>query len=886
MAFAATLSSLTEELIQVILNQPEPARVKALREPSLRSLRYHNHLRTNQFDVEKHVNGIEERFRVLNRDGLADALRERLDALSAVSNKFTPEMLHFLLELSDQPVKKSKLEDLLPREELRADPGEQLKWEDIVNEGGSSDDDLWKKPDFNDDSSEDEPLDDDDKESYVSFGSGQTSLSSIEAQHRRRPQDYVIASLDDDAMSRVQQTQAWRLPHSKAAGKDHVGSTRSEFQLVRETLFMLAGLENDLFDKRGEPSDKYLLQHASTYSLQSVLKWFGNISRNFLVLRALARKRQQIPLLEVFRDGVAKRLQAFNATVSNLERRLVDIKQDTVVSLIELQREVEPHVRPLLGLSAIVQQLARETKSQAFRYLELLFDAASTAQLEGQDSIYEFFGKLFFECFQVYLRPLRQWMDEGELRDGDETFFVTKAQDQVSLSQVWESQFKLRRGEDGSLHAPRFLQPAAVKIFITGKSVVVLKNMGKLGRAGPQAAEPELGFDALIASDLGSFAPFSEVFNVAFERWMQSKHHAASSTLRRVLSDSCDLDSAVAMLHRLYLMSDGYRSDISALALFNNLDLLNPKWHDRFVLTELAHDAFNELGDIHRIIITASNPESQGDIRTSRRSVRKCLPSVGVTYRMAWPIRIVVSGESITHYQSVFTFLLQLRRASHMLQASHKSMKPVGRDHEQALYYGLRGKILWLCASLQSYLSNLVIAPLTEKLRKDLEEAVDVDSMIALHANFTKRLVAEACLGSKLDPIYQCMLDVFDLAIRLEDARRTEHERRAAATTTDPDGIPSSPDKSHVEDRSTLFVKVDEEEDETFLEEQDKSALVLEDDRTYAEVLREIRSGFDRHLRFIAGGLRGVARASGDPAAAKWDTLAEMLEAGVQQSAW
>ncbi|KAK8017439.1 Spc97/Spc98 family protein [Apiospora rasikravindrae] len=880
MAYAATLSSLTEELIEVILNQPEPARLKSLRDSSLRSLRYHNHLRTNQFDVEKHVNGIEERFRVLNRDGLADALRERLDALSTVSNKFTPEMLHFLLELSDQPVKKTKLEDLLPQRESLVDPGEELKWEDIINEEGTSDEDLWKKPDFNDDSSEDEPLDDDDddEKSNVSFGSGQTSLSSIEAQYRRRPQDYVITSHDDDSLSKVQQTQAWRLPHPKASGQDQAKSTRSEVQLVRETLFMLAGLENDLYDKRGEPSDKYLLQHASIYSLQSVLKWFGNISRNFLVLRALARKRQQIPLLEVFRDGVAKRMQAFNAVVSNVERRLVDIKEDTVVSLIELQREVEPHVRPLLDLSAIIQQLSRETKSEVFRYLELLFDAASTAQLEGQESIYEFFGKLFFECFQVYLRPIRRWMDEGELREGDETFFVAKAKDQVSLSQVWESQFMLRRAEDGSLHAPRFLQPAAVKIFVTGKSVVVLKNMGKLSRSGPQGPEPELGFDALTGSDLGSFAPFSEIFNVAFESWMQSKHHAASSTLRRVLSESCDLDDAVAMLHRLYLMSDGYRSDIFALALFNNLDLLNPKWHDRFVMTELAHDAFNELGDIHRIIITASDPESQGDVRSSRRSVRKCLPSIAVTYRMAWPIRIVVSGESITHYQSVFTFLLQLRRASHMLQASHKSMKAVGREHEQALYYGLRGKILWLCASLQSYLFNLVIAPLTEKLRKDLEDAVDVDSMIALHANFTKRLVAEACLGSKLDPIYQCMLDVFDLAIRLEDARRTEHERQAAAATTEDDE--DEGDKTH------LFVKVNEEEDETFLEEQDKSALVLEDDRTYAEVLREIRSGLDRHLRFIAGGLRGVARASGDPAAAKWDTLAEMLEAGVQQSAW
>lgn len=820
---------------------------------------------------------------MLNRDGLADALRGRLDALSAVSNKFTPEMLHFLLQLSDQPVNKTKLEDVLPHKELDVDPGEQLKWEDIINEGGSSDDDLWKKPEFNDESSEDEPFEDDEKASNASLESGQTSLSSIEAQYRRRPQDYVIASQDDESLSRVQQTQAWRSPHSKSLGQHNADSTRSEFQLVRETLFMLTGLDSDLFDKRGEPSDKYLLHHASSYSLHSVLKSFGNISRNLLVLRALARKRQPIPLLEVFRDGVAKRLQAFNTIVSTIERRLVDIKEDTVVSLLGLLNEIDLHARPLLGLSVIVQQLAREAEPQPFRYLELLFDAASTAQLEGQESRYDFFGKLFFECFQVYLRPIRRWMDEGELREGDETFFVTKAQPEVSLSQVWENQFALRQAADGSLHAPRFLQPAAVKIFITGKSVVVLKNMGRLGRTGLQASEPMLSFETLTASDLGSLAPFPEIFNVAFERWMQSKHHAASSTLRRVLSESCGLDHVVATLHRLYLMADGYRSDIFTLALFNNLDLLNPKWHDRFVLTELAHDAFNEFGDIHRIIITASDGESQGDIRTSRRSVRKCLPAVGVTYRMAWPIRIVVSGESITHYQSVFTFLLQLRRASHMLQASHKTMKAVGTEDEQALYYGLRSKILWLCGSLQSYLSNLVIAPLTGKLRKDLDEAIDVDSMIALHAAFTKRLLAEACLGSKLDPIYQCILDVFDLAIRLEDARRTDHEQRAAAAERDNNNNSSSPAP---EDRSTLFVPVSEEEDESFLEEQDKSALVLQDDGTYAEVLREIRSGFDRHLRFIAGGLRGVARASSDPAAAKWDTLAEMLEAGVQQSAW
>jgi gamma-tubulin complex component 5 len=35
-------------------------------------------------------------------------------------------------------------------------------------------------------------------------------------------------------------------------------------------------------------------------------------------------------------------------------------------------------------------------------------------------------------------------------------------------------------------------------------------------------------------------------------------------------------------------------------------------------------------------------------------------------------------------------------------------------------------------------------------------------------------------------------------------------------------------------------------------------------------------------VRFVAGGLRGVARASREEAAAKWDLLAEMLEVGIK----
>ena len=52
--------------------------------------------------------------------------------------------------------------------------------------------------------------------------------------------------------------------------------------------------------------------------------------------------------------------------------------------------------------------------------------------------------------------------------------------------------------------------------------------------------------------------------------------------------------------------------------------------------------------------------------------------------------------------------------------------------------------------------------------------------------------------------------------------------------------------------------------------------------KPYAVAMRDMHADFERHLRFVAGGLRGIARASRDEAAGKWDLLAEMLEFGIR----
>ncbi|KAI2473812.1 Spc98 family-domain-containing protein [Annulohypoxylon bovei var. microspora] len=883
MAFAATLGALTEELVEVITStssQSDPGRFNVLKESSLRTLRYHSFLRTNQFEVAEKLNGFEEHFRVVNRDGLADALRERLDALALISNKWTPDLLQLLLQLEDQPIKKSKLADLELLREPEEDPAPPLRWADIAKEDGwDQDPDIWKTARFDGDSSDDEYLN---GTSDISAEDELTSVSSTEAQYRKLPTDFLIGSQDEAGLDQVRETQLWRnaVPPKDAAGRSQK-IIMSEFQAVREVLFMLNGLENTLFDAQGVPSLQFQLKHTSWEVYKALLGSLSEADRQLSVLREFAKHPQHVPLLQVFQEAVQRRLQSFDIEISKLQHRYVDIQEDVVISIARVLGDVKPHLQPLACLSDIIHMLQRSKYTHPFHYLELLFDAAEVAQLEGGDVVYEFVATLFFECFQVYLQSIRLWMEAGELVEEDKAFFISSSSSQVSKSQVWSDQFTLRRTSDGTLYVPRFLQPAASKILTTGKSVVILKLLGKYQSTNVQTAETALDISGDFTSTYGVFAPFSEVFNGAFEKWMRSKHHAASTTLQRTLFESCHLWSVLDSLRQAYLMSDGSRSDTFTFAIFNNLDLLNANWHDRFILTSLAHDAFGSLADAHQIAVSVSRDGLTGDVNDVRRSVRAGLPFIRIIHRLSWPIRIILSDESLAQYQAAFTFLLQLRRATYVLHKYRLISDSIAgiaiTSSDQTIYYGLRAKFLWFCNILHSYFNTLVIGPLVTQLHETLQQAEDVTAMITSHSAFTKQMVAEMCLGGKLDPIRQCILDMFDLTIRLQDARQLESEReQEEVQELSRLSVMSSPMKHK------RYLKSGEEEDETFLLEQDKSSMMQDREMSFAEVLDEIRADFDRHLKFISSGLRGVARASGDAAAGKWDTLAEMLEVGIQ----
>lgn len=838
--------------------------------------------------MEDRLNGLVERFSVVGRDALAAALRTRLDAFEPHRNQASPEILHLLLELADQPAQKSKLSDLDALVEPEEDAPPPLTWRDIAREDGWKDEkDIWQFVDYSPGSSDEDEADAESEASLETL----TTASSTEDKGQRTVQDLAVKPQGHELLQQIEQAQAWR----SASPADEQGRPKkisiTTTQLLREGLFMLAGLKTSIFDLDCSPLAKYQLQGISWDSYRALVTSFAECGRKLAPLRAFATLKEQSPLLQVFQDCLQKALHSLDLQLSSMHTRFVAVEQDVVVSLMGSLGELSSTLAPLYALADIVRQVQEERNPHAFRYLELLYDSVGIAQLQGSRDAYRLLGTIFLDCFQVYLKPIRLWMEEGRLLPGDRTFFVAESPTKLPLPQIWRGQFNLLRSPEGNLHAPRFLKPAIHRIFTAGQSIVVLKHMKqhestKKYRA---CAEPKMDFATVCPDDL-DFAPFSELFNGAFQAWIQSKHHTASATLRELLFSSYGLSQSLDALEHVYLMSDGAKADAFACSIFRHLDNFSSSWRDRFTLTEIAQEAFSVCVDSHRLSAAVDSRGLAHSAVASRSSVRVSLPAIRLTYRLSWPVQIVVPEEGIQGYQTIFTFQLQARRAISVLRRpilnSERGSAAMGR------YYLLRTKLLWFANTITTYLTTLVLAPNTARLRADLCEAADVDDMIAAHAAFVARIVNESCHGPKLQPIRDAMLDMFDLAIRLADAQRVEMAR---AEEEDMEisrlSVMSSPFKSPAKGRGERSKRRrlmgEEDDDEEEGEELAGEWMVrrggADSGKPHAVLLRELHGDFERHLRFVAGGLRGVARASREEAAAKWDLLAEMLEVGIKE---
>lgn len=880
---------LVDRLIKAIINSPSEADVERSKRSALRTLATGQSARINQFEVTARLEGLEEKWRILNNDPLAEALHLRRIELSATSNRWTPEILSLLLQLSDRPIDHPNLvEFALLKPELSSAP---LTWADIVADDPLDDrNGIWKNVDFTADNSDDDEW----SEAAHSDHSVLTLESGVKGQAIEVCIERLIEPAGSISLRDLQSAQFWNTQDAdqfdviREEDEDRRPKTNlTELQVGREVIFLVLGLPTSIFSHQNEGGIEVLkadfLKHASQESLTGLLQGFAVLANKLLSIRQWIRKEERIPLEQTFQAALISRLATVDGALSAIQTKILSPCAQSVPTLLELYDETSRISRLLLQVHDVLLEVdVNSNLEKPFRILECLFQRTCVNQSIGDAEGYEYMANLFFDSFQIYLKPIRLWMEKGRLT-GRDVIFIKKDDKDVQLHSLWQNQYQLIRDSNGGLHAPEFLHVAAKKIFNTGKSVDFLRRLGLEDqdlRRDPAEKDAMTYETVCQPANACLYSPFAELFDMALDRWIASKHQASSSELRTRLESDCGLQASLDALEYIYFLRNGALSTSVNNRIFEKIDRGNLRWKDGFVMTDLFQCTFKSVLNVDRLEIRPSRATRQNS-SGARRSM-SVLEDIWVSYTLPWPVANVIRTDSIQVYQRVFVFLMQLQRAKYLLQRQ-KTTKGVQATDQKPLVqlYTLRHRLLWLTNTMLTYITDLVLSVANAGMRIAMDRAEDVDSMIAAHQAYIATLEDQCLLLKKHTSIRQAIISLLDLTVLFSDVQASYAKGQVSFDSeSSSKDIKAKKGAAHSKQQKAATAASDEDEKGESNSDDSSPRPALHAELPDVRRLKQMLDTFRNLHSFVAAAVRGVSKADSAPS---WDMLANYLAIGLEK---
>ncbi|KAK0510488.1 hypothetical protein JMJ35_006920 [Cladonia borealis] len=882
MAHNAQISALVEQLIKSTIRTLSDAEVEQCKHSVLNTLVEAKSSRVNQFHVRDRLDGLVEKARILNNDPLADAMHHRLAELSTRSTRWTPEVLSLLLDLSDRPVHDTKLEDLVLLEPPSSPSA--LTWSAILADDPLDDqDDIWNNVDFAADGSDEEEVLEANGSDVAEPISDPNWLDIDSAEARLED---LIQPQDDGALREIMDAQFWK-QQAVTSTMDQLGQdkapmiTLTELQAVRETTLMLLDLPTSIYtvNDRGDVliSPIIGIRHVSQGSITDLLQGFAEIGGKLRKVRSWSRRKTAIPLEQKFQAAIESRLLKVDHGLNKIQARFLQPQHQPNPSLLQLHDEVCSITRYMQQVYNITVKLESGSSAKlSFDILEHLFDKICANQSMGDEGGYEYMAKLFFECFQVYLRPIRRWMETGLLSNQDQVMFVGKSQEDVPLDSLWRDQYYLIQDANAKLHAPKFLHVTAHKIFNTGKSVIFLRNLGyEEGRSGEEYFDANaMTYESVCQlADFGMVSPFTELFDMAFDAWITGRHRSASLMLHTKLESECGLQRSLDALEHIYFFRNGALSTDVAFKLFEQINHGELEWSDSFVLTELFHKTFGATAciDLECLEVRSVTDTTSRDRLRVKRSM-DTLEDLQITYLLPWPIANIIPAKSLKVYARIFVFLLQIHRAKYLLQMQRlpRSASPTVDRHILHLY-SLHHRLLWFTDVILSYVTDMVLSASTIDMRMNMRRAEDVDAMIAVHEAYVSLLQDRCFLTQENAPIHQAIISLLDLTVLFSDVHslyvsRTE-EARGASTALN---------MTRTAERQSVDSDSDEDEGNNELDNTSEHSH-FKPELANTGRLVSMSDTFGKLHGYISAAVHGMSKANSVPC---WEMLSRSLAVG------
>lgn len=846
-------SKLLDELSSSILQTASASKrynEKRLQDTFRRRVKRHNNARTNQFEVIERLDGLEEKFQILTLDNLSDALHQRRGELKEYEHQWLPDVLHFFLHLAGDPARNENLLRMY-RVPPRIGTPPPLRWKDVLADDPiDRNDRLWRVPNFRD--TDDSGYDDDDDDMT-------TSTKTSPSNKREKSSSTDLEVDQDNILLPPQEISSTVL----AAWRSHVTDWISEIAFIREMLFVLRGFPSQIFQKEGRQyqlSNSVLVSGISSGVLRLVVAQIAEMRQQVEIVQSWTAVQFEVNYIEAMQDAISSELNLYNSQLDEMQQNLLALKPLTTASVIRIMHETRS-----IGTSifTIAEFLKQGDQREVISYLDTLFSVVQLKHACNEYDPYRLLLKILVPSLNTYLGPCWRWLQSGELEE--KPFFVRSEIGAADSSRLWHDRYMLVR--EGPSRPARFISGIAARVLACGKTASFIRQLSSSDDFYSKTVRADFLTPEIIQSALTEdVLPFIDTFQNAFFEDVDGLLERHTRELKSILNSRCGVHLTLDAIDQIFLGQNTVILGEIEPKIFDRIDRCLDGWNDRFEVRDMLETAFTTNGSQYTVdSISIHSTFTSSRTMQSRRSSVKILGALSFRYRLSWPLANIIDENSLSIYRSVALALMQIRRARYSLQRNgylsvmaypiDSEAIPRDQDFAQTLAF----QLISFVNALYDCMTITIMQPLSQNMRREIEEALTIDDMIHVHKEYVKRLESTCLVGSKLKILRQSLITILDLCIRFSDLVTNSAKNTNGDSDAEAGSFTSALSRRRRAQSDNIGSDVQSDEDG--LVDGYSSFIVLEDNTSIVKELRKLKTQYQRQLKFFIAGLKGVGKA-------------------------
>lgn len=147
---------------------------------------------------------------------------------------------------------------------------------------------------------------------------------------------------------------------------------------------------------------------------------------------------------------------------------------------------------------------------------------------------------------------------------------------------------------------------------------------------------------------------------------------------------------------------------------------------------------------------------------------------LSLSYRIEWPLNLILNPETLEQYGNIFKYLLKVRRISWVLERAYQILKEALKKHGKQLLQSpqyrhvqlIRHKFYHFVHALQNHITANALQASWKTFKDDLLQAKSIEDIYRKHTTYVKRINFLCMLNRHSAEFNNAIENIFKISLR------------------------------------------------------------------------------------------------------------------------